>query len=289
MSLGLLAAGRRVVAFDIDRARPAMDELVGLAHGAGQSERLFPVYGSVRSEDDCARVVAAAIERFGRVDALVNNAGLGMGTISLQAMISGIPFYDVPAENWRALIDTNVNGPFLMAKAITPHLRKQGWGRIVNVTTSYPTMIKDGFSPYGPAKAALEAASVIWSNDLKGTGVTVNVLIPGGAADTPMVPYEAARDRTKLVPPHVMVAPVTWLSSRVNGIPTRRSSRTSKKPVPLRAGAARRRPASPLERTTQIASRSGRRESHLPVTDEPIAPRPGVELGTEKRFACFGN
>jgi NAD(P)-dependent dehydrogenase (short-subunit alcohol dehydrogenase family) len=216
MSLGLLAAGRRVVAFDIDRARPAMDELVGLAHGAGQSERLFPVYGSVRSEDDCARVVAAAIERFGRVDALVNNAGLGMGTISLQAMISGIPFYDVPAENWRALIDTNVNGPFLMAKAITPHLRKQGWGRIVNVTTSYPTMIKDGFSPYGPAKAALEAASVIWSNDLKGTGVTVNVLIPGGAADTPMVPYEAARDRTKLVPPHVMVAPVTWLTSRAS-------------------------------------------------------------------------
>jgi len=203
MSLGLLEAGRRVAGFDVKEA-------------AIQNDRFFDVVGSVRSERDCARAVAQAIERFGAVHALVNNAGLGMEGISLEAMTKGINFYDVPAEKWQALIDTNVNGPFLMARAIAPRLVKQKWGRIINVTTSYPTMLKNGFSPYGPAKAALEAATVIWSKDLLETGVTVNVLIPGGAADTAMVPAEAVSDRSSLVRPSVMVAPVVWLTSRAS-------------------------------------------------------------------------
>ena len=82
----------------------------------------------------------------------------------------------------------------------------------MNVTTGYPTMVK--FSPYGAAKAALEAATVVWSGDLAGTGVTVNVLIPGAAANTPMVPHAVVADRSRLVQPGVMVAPVVWLSSK---------------------------------------------------------------------------
>lgn len=216
MSLGLLAAGRRVVAVDREQSAQAMDALVATAKNLDEGARILGVFGSVRSESDCARVVAQAIERFGAVHAVVNNAGLGMETISLEAMTKGVNFYDVPAEKWQALIDTNVNGPFLMARAVAPHLVKAGWGRIINVTTSYPTMLKNGFSPYGPAKAALEAATVIWSKDLKDTGVTANVLIPGGAADTAMVPHEAVADRASLVRPQVMVAPVTWLTSHAS-------------------------------------------------------------------------
>lgn len=209
MSLGLLAAGRRVVGVDIERAKPALESVAA-------SDRFFPVCASVRSERDCARAVAQAIEHFGAVHAVVNNAGLGMEGISLEAMTKGVNFYDVPAEKWQALIDTNVNGPFLMARAVAPHLVEQKWGRIVNVTTSYPTMLKNGFSPYGPAKAALEAATVIWSKDLQETGVTVNVLIPGGAADTAMVPVEAVSERSNLVRPAVMVAPIVWLTSHAS-------------------------------------------------------------------------
>ena len=76
-----------------------------------------------------------------------------------------------------------------MAKALVPRLIAQGWGRIVNITTSHGTMVtRAGRPPYGPTKAALEAATVIWAKDLAGTGVTVNALLPGGAADTRMIP-----------------------------------------------------------------------------------------------------
>jgi NAD(P)-dependent dehydrogenase (short-subunit alcohol dehydrogenase family) len=223
MSLGLLAAGRRVVALDREESAQALDALVATAKGLDEGARIFAVCASVRSESDCRRAVAQAVEHFGAVHALVNNAGLGMETISLEAMTKGVNFFDVPAEKWKALIDTNVNGPFLMASAVAPHLIKAGWGKIINVTTSYPTMLKNGFSPYGPAKAALESATVIWSKDLKDTGVTANVLIPGGAADTAMVPHEAVGDRSTLVRPAVMVAPVTWLTSHASdGVTARR-------------------------------------------------------------------
>lgn len=223
MALGLLADGRRVAALDVAQAEPAMNALVAEAKAAGSGDRLFPVYGSVRSPRDCESAVAKVLERLGAVDALVNCAGLGMNAVSVQANVDGVKFYDVLPEQWGAAIETNVNGPFHMARAVAPHLVARGWGRIVNVTTSYTTMIKDGFSPYGPSKAALEAATVVWSNDLKDTGVTVNVLIPGGAADTPMVPPEVVPDRSKLVKPSVMVAPIVWLTSHASdGVTGRR-------------------------------------------------------------------
>ena len=64
------------------------------------------------------------------------------------------------------------------------------WGRIVNVTTSLGTMIRSGSPSYGPSKAALEAMSAVMAKDLDGTGVTVNVLVPGGVTNTGMVPHE---------------------------------------------------------------------------------------------------
>ena len=79
-------------------------------------------------------------------------------------------------------------GAFLMTRAAVPRMVEQGWGRVVNVTTSFFTMLNEGFAPYGPAKAALEAASAIWAKEFRDTGVSVNVLIPGGPTDTRMVP-----------------------------------------------------------------------------------------------------
>ncbi len=132
-------------------------------------------------------------------------------------------FYEVEADAWRKAIDVNVNGAFLMAKAVAPHLVERGWGRIVNMETSHYTMMMDGFSPYGPSKAALESATVIWSKDLAGTGVTVNALAPGGPADTRMIPETEVGDRSTLVQPDLMVAPIVWLMSpQSNGFTGRR-------------------------------------------------------------------
>jgi 3-oxoacyl-[acyl-carrier protein] reductase len=111
----------------------------------------------------------------------------------------------------------------MMAKAIAPTLVAQGWGRIVNIETSNYTMMMEGFSPYGPSKAALEAATVIWAKDLAGTGVTVNALAPGGPANTRMIPATEVADRSTLIQPQVMVAPIVWLMSpRSDGVTGRR-------------------------------------------------------------------
>jgi hypothetical protein len=107
--------------------------------------------------------------------------------------------------------------PLALANAVVPEMMRQGWGRIVNVTTSLGTMLNAGSPTYGPSKAALEALSAIMAKDLDGTGVTVNVLVPGGITNTPMVSDEAGFERAKLIQPEVMVPPLLWLVSDVAG------------------------------------------------------------------------
>ena len=96
-------------------------------------------------------------------------------------------------------------------------MMREGWGRIVNVTTSLGTMLNAGNPTYGPSKAALEALSAIMAKDLDGTGVTVNVLVLAGVTDTPMISDEAGFDRGKLIQPEVMVPPLVWLVSDAAG------------------------------------------------------------------------
>ena len=156
-----------------------------------------------------------ALERFGRVDILVNNASRGMKYVRETFMTESTRFWEVEPDTWRMVIDTNVNGPFLMAHAVAPHLIRAGWGRIINVSVSHSTMRRPGFSPYGPSKAALESETVIWAQDLRGTGVTVNTLLPGGATLTGMIPDAfPANARGTMLDPGIMVPPLLWLVSQ---------------------------------------------------------------------------
>ena len=85
---------------------------------------------------------------------------------------------------------------------------------IINVPTSFDTMQLKGICPYGPSKAAAEAHTVIMSRDLAGSGVSANVLIPGGPADTRMISDSVMwPDRKALIQPRKMIAPVVWLAS----------------------------------------------------------------------------
>lgn len=212
MALGLARAGANVV---ITAAR-GRDEIETVADEA-RTLRAGAIRGSiadVTSEKDALRVAGEAIREFGSIHILVNNAGRGMRFVSEKFLDTPTKFWRTDPAVWRMIIDTNVTGPFLMARAVVPHMLKQRWGRIVNISMNYQTMRRAGFSPYGPSKAALESETMIWAQDLAGTGVTVNSLLPGGATDTGMVPGDIApKLRERLLRPEVVVPPLLWLAS----------------------------------------------------------------------------
>jgi len=219
MALGLAKAGAAVVA-TAAREHSEIDSLSAAAPGA----RILPIAADVTKEDDCARVVATAIERFGRADILVNNAGRGMKYVSEHFMTEPTRFWETGPDTWRLIIDTNVVGPFLMARAAVPAMLAAGWGRIINISMNTETMRRRGFSPYGPSKAALESETIIWAQDLDGSGVTVNALLPGGATRTGMIPAGFPDHlRGNLIDPAIMVPPLLWLAStKSDGVTGRR-------------------------------------------------------------------
>jgi NAD(P)-dependent dehydrogenase (short-subunit alcohol dehydrogenase family) len=212
MALGLCEAGADVLALDI--AEDRANDTAATAQRYNNSSRVIAFRCDVRRTEDCGLAVEAAISQLGGLHGLVNCAGLGMPHLRRDAHAKPVHFWEADPDRWQEIIDVNIRGPFLLARAATPHLIAQGWGRIVNVTTSFNTMIRTANMPYGQTKAALEAASASWAEDLRGKGVSVNVLIPGGAADTRMIPEESGYDRSKLVSPQVMVAPIRWLMSQ---------------------------------------------------------------------------
>ncbi len=223
MVLGLAQAGIHVVA-TAARERTEIEAVAEEVRRSCGESRVLPLVADVTQEDHCAEVVDAAVKRFGRLDILVNNAGRGMKYVSNEFLTEPTRFWEVAPETWRLVIDTNVNGPFTMARHAVPVMLKAGWGRIVNISVSQGTMRRRGFSPYGPSKAALESETIIWAQDLEGTGVTVNALLPGAATLTGMIPQTMSeRTKSALLDPSIMVPPLLWLvSPEADGMTGRR-------------------------------------------------------------------
>ena len=211
MTLGLLAAGARVAAAELDA--DALDETGRVAEASGGADRILDIVADVTRDDSGPKIVRATTERFGRLDILVNNAGINMSLFRRPDVKPSGKFWEVPPQEFRRIIEVNVVAAFLMSRAAVPVMMRQGWGRIINVTTSLDTMYRPGIQPYGGSKAANEAHLLALALELQGTGVTANVLVPGGAADTRMVSPAQGPDRSKLVSPDVMVAPLLWLCS----------------------------------------------------------------------------
>jgi NAD(P)-dependent dehydrogenase (short-subunit alcohol dehydrogenase family) len=211
MTLGLLDAGAKVSAVEIDA--PSLEELRGLAEDRGAGDRILDIAGDVTHDTAAPKILRATVDRFGRVDALVNNAGISTGLIRGGEQITG-KLWETTPEEFRRVIEVNVIAAFLMARAVLPPMLAQRWGRVINVTTSMDTMWRNLMQPYGGSKAANEAMISALAMDLDGTGVTANVLVPGGAVDTRLVPLRMAPDRSVLITPEVMVPPLLWLCSR---------------------------------------------------------------------------
>ncbi|MFO1350667.1 MAG: SDR family oxidoreductase [Gammaproteobacteria bacterium] len=209
MARAIVDGGGRVAIMDRDGAA-AQQFATELQERHGDGVALALV-GDVASEADCNSAVARSVTHFGAMDGLINNAGIGVSSIRPDAERNAPSIMEITPELWRRFFDVNVTGAYLMTRAVIPHFLAQRWGRIVNITTSFFTMLR--ILPYGASKAALESASAIWAKEFTGTGVTVNVLVPGGPTDTPFVHDESGINRAKMLKPEIMGPPARWLTT----------------------------------------------------------------------------
>jgi NAD(P)-dependent dehydrogenase (short-subunit alcohol dehydrogenase family) len=172
------------------------------------------ILADITKPGDVQKLVDAVIAEFGRIDILVNNAARGMRFVNESFMTEPKPFWEADASNWQMVIHTNVNGTYLITKTIIPQMLKQKSGRIINISINFETMKRIGFSPYGPSKAALESMSVIWAQELVGTGITLNILLPGGATLTGMIPPTFPEDKKQdLLKPDIIAPAAVYLAS----------------------------------------------------------------------------
>jgi len=186
-------------------------------HGELGADRTIALHTDVSDPESCRETVERAVAHFGHVDVLVNNAALGMSLVRADHMRRVVQIEDISPALWARFMAVNLSGPFYMTHAAVPGMRARKFGRIINVTTSYFTMLNPGFSPYGPAKSGLEAWTASLSGELKGSGITANVVVPGGPTDTPMVPLDPSLDRSQLIRPERMAHPMLYLCSDAAG------------------------------------------------------------------------
>lgn len=208
ITLAFVAAGARVAMLDVDAS--SLEQSAADARAASGPDCVLTMVADVTNPADGERAVQRTIAELGGLHILVNNAGINPRSSN---------FWETKPDDWTRTMAVNLNGPFFMARAAAGHLRQQGWGRLISVTTSPDTMLRS--LPYGPSKAGHEALVTVMAQHLEGSGVTANVLIPGGAANTNMVPRE--RHGPDLLDPEVMQPPIVWLASAASdGINGRR-------------------------------------------------------------------
>ncbi|MBO9355963.1 SDR family oxidoreductase [Bordetella petrii] len=179
-ALALAASGAAVVVSDIvGRAKESsaapqpeggLARLVEMIKSAGGT--CASVCGDVSREDDAARMVEFSVQQFGQLDILVNNAAAPHGG-------DRNDIEQIPLAAWEQIMAVNVRGVFLMARAAVPHMRKNRWGRIVNVASALARYGGRGKSPYAASKGAVIAFSRSLAMDVAGDGITVNCVCPG--------------------------------------------------------------------------------------------------------------
>lgn len=122
-------------------------------------------------------VVDEVVRDFGRIDILVNNAGV--------AHVD--PVGEIDFERWAQLMAVNVTGAAASADAVVPHMRRAGWGRIINMSSAWSLVGAQTYSAYGASKAAIRQLSRVWAAELAPHGITVNSICPGWVK-TPLLP-----------------------------------------------------------------------------------------------------
>lgn len=214
MARALAEAGADVAVLARPGSRLAVagEDVARRAGDAGGMALTVPV--DVRDPVSVEEAVGVIHQSWGRLDLLVNNAGIGMRTVNPRFLDRPQPFYEVSPEGFGDVVATNLTGYFLMARAVVVDMVAAGRGRVVNVTVNYETMTRKGFVPYGPSRAGAEALSRIMTEDLRSTGVAVHQLLPGGATATGMIPENVSPEvADRLLSPEIMGPPIVFLAS----------------------------------------------------------------------------
>jgi NAD(P)-dependent dehydrogenase (short-subunit alcohol dehydrogenase family) len=159
----LAEEGARVALLDVADARVTADLI---AAGGGES---LALECDVTDEGSVGAAAAAISGRLGAASILANVAGVYPNTA----------FADVTSEEWRRVMAVNLDGPFLVSRAIVPAMRAAGRGRIVNVASSAVAGTAAGFVPYIASKMGVIGLTRALANDLGGADITVNALAPG--------------------------------------------------------------------------------------------------------------
>ena len=205
----LLRNGLNVCVADSDA--PALDDFFPAEITPQTRERFFGINVNLASIDGCINSIEKAAQRFGGIDGVFNNAAIGASSIRDDAEKNLPTIEEISPEIWDRFFNTNVRAPMVITRAALPYMRSRCWGRIVNITTSYRTMLR--VLPYGATKSALESMSAVWAKELAGTGITVNVLVPGGPTDTQLIADGSGWPRNEMLAPSIMVLPALWLIS----------------------------------------------------------------------------
>jgi NAD(P)-dependent dehydrogenase (short-subunit alcohol dehydrogenase family) len=209
MAMAQAKCGASVVLASVDgegckRAAQEIEDAVG----AG---RALAVTLDITDLEACRAAVAATVEKFGRLDAVFNNARRLMRGGTLPATGNSLPIYETDPEIYSETIMVNVVGTFFMSRAAAEYFRETGGGKIVNVSTSRRNFSRPRNSPYGVSKAAVEAETIIWAGDLADDNVTVNTLLPGAAVDAD--PLREKKEGQVLLPVDIMDPLAVWLAS----------------------------------------------------------------------------
>ncbi|MDE0992344.1 MAG: SDR family NAD(P)-dependent oxidoreductase [Rhodospirillales bacterium] len=206
----LLEVGAKVIAIDV--STDAL-EMLKSENTRFQAEMLVTKAIDISDYSQCKTAIEEGATRFSGIDILINNAAVGMGHVRPDHLINLVSIDEITPEIWDKVIGVNLTGPWNMTKCSIDFLRRSKNARIINITTSFFTMLRDKFHPYGPSKSGFEAMSAGHAAEFLPDGITVNVVVPGGPADTTMVPEETGWNREELVKPIMMTYPILWLCS----------------------------------------------------------------------------
>jgi len=205
MALALLEGGHRVILSSTDQK--TLDEV---AAESGAGDRVATIRANLAQGGEAERLAEEAQKVFGPIDVLVNNAGIGIDTLRENYMENPMNFWEASRAQIETFFAINTISPMILAGRLAPAMVERGWGRIVGNTTSLDTMLR--MPLYGGSKAGQEAELSVMAHNLAGTGVTANVLVPGGATGSRMTD-RVGMARSEVFPDTIMAAPILFLAS----------------------------------------------------------------------------
>lgn len=218
----LTAAGAHVVAVDVAAQAEDGTRLAEKATAQGPGTAVFTPC-DITSDDDTNAAVTLAVERFGGLDAVVNNAAV------YRALGAKRPLTELTVEEWDMVLRVNVRGTWQVIRAAVPALRDNGGGRIVNVASVVTRTGAAGFAHYVASKAAVEGLTRAAARELGQFGIGVNAVSPGLVDDAASRAindpgYLARMKQTRCLPremvPDDLVGAVLWLAGPASAFVT---------------------------------------------------------------------